>query len=212
MTAPSNDLPWLGRRADNKLLRGQVLPRARELLLDKQWFGVIPVAIAFCAAFSSSLAKDLVINDVALAQVSVASLSFGACVTGTVLSLTLSAERARAWATTRRNPTARFSNLSDLVFVFIWSAFCQLAVVFAAFAAIAVGGHRLIYVPNPGLGERVLLFADVLVTTYAFFQLVSVLRTLLQIGVVNIATYSGEHQANREQSEERTDSSAEHSR
>jgi hypothetical protein len=192
MSQSASDLPWLGRRVDNELLKGQIKPRLRALLLDRQWFVVVPVWLAFFLAMSSSLAKRVVIKDIALAQISVASLSFGACVTGLVLSLTLNTERATAWATTRR-PGAYFSNLSDLIFVFVWSALCQLAVIFSAFSSLIIGAGKNVYVRDESIGHRVLLAIAVFIATYAFFQLVSVLRSLIQIGVVTIVMASRAH-------------------
>ena len=185
MTTPTNDPVWLSRRKDNKLIAGQVAPRARSLVRDKQWWFIAPVWLVFYVLASQSQASALAIKDVALAEISMASLSFGACVTGLVLSLTINSDRSAKWARSGRAGSS-FSHLSDLIFVFAWSAMAQLVMLASAFTSLLLGSRSFVYVRDEAISHRILLAIAVLVACYAFFQLISVLRSLVQIGVVTI--------------------------
>lgn len=195
----NNDPPWRGRKRDAKLWSGQVRPRIRSIIFDKQWFFVLAISAVFVWLTFDGSAARLAVKDVATAQISLAALSFGACVTSLVLSLTLNRERAEGWALSPSSASG-FSALSQLVFVFCWSALSQLAVIVSAFLALVIGSKSYVYVPHESVGHRILVVLDIVVASYAFLQLLSVIRSLVQIGYVTIADIT--EQAHRQQSTE----------
>ncbi|WP_201732350.1 hypothetical protein [Acidithrix sp. C25] len=127
--------------------------------------------------------RDITSNLAATALI-FASISFGACLTGAVVALTVPSEKAREDWASRGLTNGSFSHFSDLMFVFTWSAICQLGVVGAAI------GLYLSEAPlSPATPEHVYLalpiFLEILgiVGVIAFAQLIAVVSTISQIAV-----------------------------
>jgi hypothetical protein len=130
---------------------------------------------------------DLQISSVSGAALGYAALSFGACVTGAVLALTLpSEERVRRLATTGKDDS-EFSHYSDLVFNFTWSAMAQLALVLAVAFAYLLGGDTPVWPANPRWSHVALLVVAVAVGVYSVIRLFSVLYTMSQVAAVVIS-------------------------
>lgn len=192
-TMSSNpSLPRFVHPSHKKFWRGQVLPRSRQVFWNKR------VAMSLTAAAIAPIVagvapvKDLGIQVLATAWLTYAALAFGACVTGAVLVLTLpSKEQTRIWATTARSDKATHSNLSDLLFVFTLSALLQLAVAATCGLAFVLGGDLPVWPDNVYVTHALLLSMSILLVAYALLQLIVVVRTISQIGVVLIAGING---------------------
>lgn len=178
------------QRRDLWLLRGQIAPRLGQLLW--QWAAGGAAAMAGLVTWRASALPfgRLAIIDVANGALTFASISTGACISALVLSLGLpGGDRLRRWARAPGSVAGK-SALSDLVFVLVWAALVQVALIAACAAAGILGGDLEVapkgMSPSHGLG----LFAALAVFFYALFELVIVVQTLVQVGVVMIAEES----------------------
>lgn len=127
---------------------------------------------------------DLKLADIATAVLTFATISFGACLTGAVLALTIPSDTQRHELSAQR-AEARFTDFSDLVFTFTWSAMSQLPLVLLAFATYGIGGtvhatHDL----GSHVPERVVLGTMAFVGVNAFLQLTTVVKTISQLAQV----------------------------
>ena len=169
----------------NNYLRGQVLPRRWKLLSDRHLYLSLVIALVGTSLSWALPIRDLRISEIAGLALAYSALSFGACVTGAVLALSVgSAEQRQRWATTFADGS-RFSSLSELVFVFTWAAMSQLAVVVAAGLGLVLGGELLVGPESPLKTHVLLLFSAYWIGTYAVLGLVTVVSTISQLGVVD---------------------------
>ena len=166
--------------------RGQVWPRRRGAFLNRRTAAATLAAIALSllltARSSTVPLASLHIDALASAGLAYAALAFGACITGSVLVLTLpSTRQISEWATTAKQGNAH-SRLSDLLFVFTFSAMLQLAVAMTCGFAFLLGGGGLVWPDNPR-PTHVLLFAlSTFVVLFSVQQLVAVVRTISTVG------------------------------
>lgn len=174
-------------RPHHRYWAGQVWPRRRQILLHRHvvWtVGFTALVVALCA---TQPVGDLQISSVSGAALGYAALSFGACVTGAVLALTLPSEdRVRRLATSG-NEGSEFSHYSDLVFNFTWSAVAQLALVVAVAFAYLLGGDTLVWPGTPLATHVALLVVAVAIGVYSVIRLFSVLYTMSQVAAVVIS-------------------------
>lgn len=164
--------------------RGQVWPRRSSLV--KHRHVLISLAVGSTVTFLAWRVPigDLRISTLATAGLGYAALSFGACITGSVLVLSLpSREQIRLWARTRLEGRTH-SNASDLLFVFTWAAAAQLGVVLTVCSAYLLGGDIAFAPSNPRLGHIVCVFISSCVAAYAFLCLSTVVSTISQVGTV----------------------------
>lgn len=177
----------VGPARDLRLFRGQVLPRLKELL--KHWApwtalilaGVIAVAAQYLPGGS------LKISEVAGVGFTFASIATGACVAALVLSLGLpGASRLRKWATYQGSTEGK-SALSDLVFVLAWAALAQIALIAVCVLAELFGAGLPVAPAGMIASHGVGLWLGLSVFLYALFELVVVVITLIQMGVLIIA-------------------------
>jgi hypothetical protein len=174
-------------QADLNFWRGQVWPRRESLLKDRHFWTSAVAAVILTAISWHLPLRRVPISTIALAALSYSAISFGACVTGTVLALTLpSAPQRRLWATTG-GAGSSFTHMSELLFVFTWSAVCQLAVVIAGACAYVLGGNGIVGPADPSWTDVILVGAFLFVAMYAVLHLFTVVGTLSQLGAVSIA-------------------------
>ncbi len=167
--------------------QGQVWPRRRQIFLHRHILISVVVTVVVVLLCASQPVGRLQISSVAGAALGYAALSFGACVTGAVLALTLpSEERVRRLATSGRKDSD-FSHYSDLVFNFTWSAMAQLILVLAVAFAYLLGGDTLVWPTNPLNSHIALLCIAVFTGAYSVIRLFSVLYTMSQVAAVIIA-------------------------
>lgn len=169
------------------LVRGQIVPRLPGLLRSAAFWSAIAASALLTSIAQHTPFSALPIKDVIDGTLTYASISLGACVSATVLALGLpGTERIRRWSRASGS-TPGMSLLSDLVFVLTWAALTQIALIIACVASLVLGGELPIapdqWKPTHAIG----LFAGSLTFFYALFQLIIVVQTLLQIGVVVIA-------------------------
>lgn len=169
----------------NNYLRGQVLPRRWKLLTDRHLYVSLAIALVGTSLTWTLPIRDLRISEIAGLALAYSALSFGACVTGAVLALSVGgAQQRQRWATTFADGS-RFSSLSELVFVFTWAAMSQLAVVVAAGLGLVLGGELVVGPEHPFKTHVVLLFTAYWIGAYALLGLVTVVGTISQLGVVD---------------------------
>lgn len=173
-------------RADLNLWRGQVWPRRWELL--RSWPPYVAIGFALVGTFVAPTLPggELSISAAAGAGLTFASIAIGACMASIVLSLGLpGATRLRRWS---RYPgvSEKKSALSDLIFVLVWAGIWQLLLLIVCALAFLFGGDGplapLAIAPTHSVG----LFIGLAVFAYAVFELLIVVSTLSQIGVVII--------------------------
>ena len=171
---------------DLHLFRGQVAPRWREILLSWVTFGAIGAGVASALVAPLLPVADLKISAIVSAGFTFASISMGACISGLVLSLALpGAERLRNWARLKGTTPGK-SALSDLIFTLAWAGLAQVALVITCVLATLLGGDLQVSPSNAWLSHRIGLAAGLLVFFYAVFELVVVIQTIMQIGVIVI--------------------------
>ncbi len=178
--------PFVDKR-HNRYWAGQVWPRRRDVLYNRRVVSALLLALAAPFVVDRTPVGELEIQLLASAGLAYAALSFGACITGAVLALTLpSRQQIQTWARTAKDG-AKHSNLSDLLFVFTWSALLQLAVAMTCGLAFVLGGSLTAWNADPKWTHIALLMLAVAVIVYAFEQLLVVVVTISQIGAVLIA-------------------------
>lgn len=173
-------------KRDLRLVRGQILPRLPKLLAS--W---VPVSAAlFGGALTFLLpqlpAASLPISSAVANGVTFASISMGACVSSLVLSLGLpGTRRLRRWAL-MKGDTKDKSALSDLIFVLVWAALAQIALLFVCIAAFVFGSDQPLAPQGMLPSHRLGLFIGLTAFFYALFELLVVVQTLSQMGVLII--------------------------
>ncbi len=127
----------------------------------------------------------------ATAAMTFASIAFAACLTGAVLALTVPTDEQRKhWSGTKKKGSS-FSHFSDLMFVFTWSAMCQIPVMgIGILVFIGAGSISNTGVVNISIPVRVSVGLLVVVGLYALLQLTAVVRTISQLAVVGAANHS----------------------
>jgi hypothetical protein len=174
-------------RKRNDYLRGQVMPRLGEL--TSTWRARVPIALGLLAGILLPffVTVDAKISDVAGVGINYAALSFGGCITGAVLTISLPSEtRVRRWAS-QRSKDGYFSAYNDLVFWLTWAALSQLAVLFASIVAVVIGGGEDLIPARAFLTHRLLLGLCLALFFYAAVQLLTLVGTISQMG--NIIDY-----------------------
>lgn len=176
-----------GAERDLRLVRGQIAPRLGQLVTSWPPYLALICGLALAVVLPGLPSANTPIAEVVGYGFTLASISVGACFSAIVLSLGLpGAERLRTWSR-RTGTTPDKSALSDLVFVLVWAALSQVALIVVCVLALAVGGPY----PLAPAGQAPTHFAGLLVGIsvffYAVFELVIVVQTLSQVGVVIIA-------------------------
>lgn len=172
---------------DLRLVRGQILPRWRQVV--RTWETLIAAVPAILlASFSQFLpSAELPIDSIAYLGFTFAAISTGAGFSAIILSLCLpGADRLHRWSNqpgTLENKSA----LSDLVFVLVWSTLIQVSLVACCALATAFGGDLSFAPPGMSNVHRISIGAGMFVFFYAIVELVIVVQTLCQVGVVIIA-------------------------
>jgi hypothetical protein len=187
-------------RERNGYIRGQVKPRVSAIALTpRAWIPVV-VGILLGVGLPFFVTVDVEISDLASVGINYAALSFGGCITGAVLAVSLPSERrVRSWASARyRN--GYLSRYGDLVFWLTWAAISQLAVLFVSIVAVVAGGDEHVIPADAYLSHRLLLGFSIAVFFYAVGQLLTLVGTLSQLGnVIDFVEWKAaeKEQANR---------------
>ncbi len=180
-------MPDPPRRRDNPndFWSCQVWQRSRKLI---SWRGgIVAVGVGVVAALLIPRAanEQPLVSDLAATALTFASISFGACLTGAVLALTVPSKDQRDYWSRSGLPGSRFSHFSDLIFVFTWSAMSQLAVVGASVGLyLAEASPTTVSTQHAGIALRVVLAILGAVGVNAVLQLTTVVKTISQLGVV----------------------------
>jgi hypothetical protein len=171
----------------NHYWRYQVRHRRRKLVSWRRLVLIIIVTAAAVLWLPRDVNGNLQLADMATAILTFAAISFGACLTGAVLALTIPSDaQRRELAAHKVSVDSRFTDFSDLVFTFTWSAMCQLPLVLLALVAYFVGGS--IRIPSGHFGghlpELVVLGLMAVAGVNAFGQLTTVVKTISQLAHV----------------------------
>ena len=179
-------MPDPPRRRDNlnHFWSCQVWGRRRKLL---SWGrGIVAAAVGVVAALliPRIANEQALVSDLAATALTFASISFGACLTGAVLALTVPSKDQRDYWSQSGLPGSRFSHFSDLIFVFTWSAMSQLAVVGASVGLyLAEAPPTTIPTQHVDIALRVCLGILGAVGVNAVLQLTTVVKTISQLAV-----------------------------
>lgn len=181
------------KNKDLHFLQGQVWPRRRELLRSKSfWLALVIAPIATMLVFQSP-GGSIPISEAASAGLTFSSISFGACFSATLLAIGLpGAQRIKNWSTASGSVDGK-SVLSDLIFVLVWAALSQVALVITCSLALIMGGNIPTAPLSPLLTHTLLLSISLFVFIYAILELLIVVQTISQIGVVIIAEENRRH-------------------
>lgn len=169
----------------------QVWQRRRRLSSWPRAICAIMAGLAAALLVPRAGNEQALVPDLAVTALTFASISFGACLTGAVLALTVPSKDQRDHWSLASLPGSSFSHFSDLMFVFTWSAMSQLAVVGAA-----VGLYLFESPPAPAGKQHVYaalkVFLGILgvVSINAILQLTAVVKTISQIAVVGTKSES----------------------
>ena len=174
--------------AEDKLNRfwGCQVWRRRKRLITVQR-AAVAVAVGGLAAYVLPTAgnQTTLVSQLGFTALTFATISFGACLTGAVLALTVPSEDQRSALSGSSLPGTDFSHFSDLIFVFTWSAMSQLAVTGAAVGLYLVAASaRPSPRPHVDLGIRIFLGVLGSVSVYAVGQLTAVIKTISQLANV----------------------------
>lgn len=173
--------------APARFWRGQVWPRRSRVIIHWHILLAVLVAITVTAAASRLPLGDLQISTIAGSLLAFASLSFGACITGAVLVLTLPQDTVIEALVRRRREGESFTHYSDLVFSFAWSAAVQLTLVVIVGGMFLLGGDGSVWPDNVPASHTVLVFLAAAVSAYSVIRLFNVVSTLSALSVVVVA-------------------------
>jgi hypothetical protein len=174
-------------KADLKFVRGQILPRSHELLGSWAPYAAFVSGLALALALPALPAANMHIMDAAGYGLTFASISMGACFSAIVLSIGLpGTNRLRLWSL-RKGATPGKSALSELIFVLVWAALWQVFLIITCVIAIAFGGDYPLGAPSGAYPHMVSLILGLWIFFYAVYELLIVVQTLTQVGVMIIA-------------------------
>jgi len=172
---------------DLRLFRGQIKPRLRTIAVSPNTIAslLLGLLIPWIAQFTPG--GQLSISNLVNIGFTFASLSIGVCTSALILTFALPGEaRLKKWSQLE-GETSKFSALSDLIFVCAWSALAQMAVICVCILATLFGGDLPVAPPHMTLTHQTALSLATAVFIYALGQLVLIVQTLVQVGVVVIA-------------------------
>jgi hypothetical protein len=161
----------------------EIVPRAASLCRSSSlWLALAIGAMATCGKLMGLRSEGTVVG-LANVATTYAAISFGFCVSGLSLVLSCSRSSFTSRLVATRAEKAKFNALSDLIFVFSWTAIVHWVLLILAFVTTAfvdpgtkiVGGNASV-VMLIGIGLGVALFS------YAILEFLSVLITLSQFG------------------------------
>jgi len=155
--------------------------------------GILAVVIGLAAAFLIPRIgnEQALVSDLAATSLTFASISFGACLTGAVLALTVPSKVQRDDWSQSSLPGSPFSHFSDLVFVFTWSAMSQLAVVGASVGLyLTEAPPTTIATQHVDVALQIFLGILGAVGINAVLQLTAVVRTISQLAVTSASAKS----------------------
>lgn len=162
--------------------RGQILPRLKYILKHPA-FIVSVVSAGAIAIFVDKLPlAGIKIYNLAETGLTFSSISLGVCFTTAALTLGLPGhQRLSRWSNTD-GELPDSSVFTDLLFVVVWSALCQLALILTCTLAIIFGGELHVFPASSGRLQRVMIFSSSLVFFYSLAELFLVLLTFSQLG------------------------------
>lgn len=171
---------------DLKLLRGQVMPRGRQLIVSWVPLAALLAGAGLAIALPELPSASMQISTVAGYGFTFASIAMGACMSALVLSIGLpGARRLRQWSLLS-GATPGKSALSDLIFVLVWAAIAQIGLTLVCVCALAFGADLPVAPKGMLPSHAVSLGIGFAVFFYSVFELVVVIQTLSQIGVLII--------------------------
>ncbi len=191
----SNPQPW--SRDQVHLVRGQIAPRLRGVLLQLRVLIASVLGLLLAVAAPRLPLKDVAVSELAGAGLAYAGLSVSACLTGAVLAISLPSQQARTWAVTPTQPGGRFSHYSELIFNFVWSGLLQLAVAAMAVAGYVFGGNQNVLPPDPWPINYLWIGLAFSLFVYALTQLLTIFATVAQVGHVLIVQYNADLRRDR---------------
>jgi hypothetical protein len=182
------------RRRDNlnNFWSCQVWQRRGELVSFRRGLFAVVLGLAAALLIPQISNEQALVSNLAATALTFASISFGACLTGAVLALTVPSKDQREHWSQSGLPGRPFSHFSDLMFVFTWPAMSQLAVVGASVGIyLAEARPTTISAQHVGLPLHIFLGILGVVGINAVLQLTAVVKTISQLAVVGATPQSG---------------------
>jgi hypothetical protein len=176
---------------DLRLFRGQIAPRLKSIILSVNSFCSFALAVIVSFIAPHVPGGQLPISSLVNIGFTYASLATGVCVSALILTFALPGEtRLRRWAKLEGETEGK-SALSELIFVCAWSALAQLGVLATCILATLFGGDIPVAPSGATALHQIGLASGLTSFFYASGQLIVVIQTLVQVGVVVIAEESG---------------------
>jgi hypothetical protein len=171
---------------DLRLVRGQIFPRRSTLVKAWAFWLAILAGVAFATSADRLPIASIKISEAVTDGFAYASITLGACFSAIVLSLGLpGTERLRRWSVLDGAVKGK-SALSDLIFVLVWAALAQILLILTCVFALIFGGDISLAPKGMWPSHRIGLFLGSSFFFYAVFELVTVVQTLSQMGVIII--------------------------
>lgn len=174
-------------RRDLRIFRGQVWPRRKLIIQSPVLIAAVPTGVVLAVVVPWLPSSALKISEATSVGFTYASISTGVCITALILALGLPGEERLAKWSKKESRTPNKSQLSELIFVFLWAALWQIGVLITCILALLFGGDLPLAPPGMIPTHWAGLAMSLIVFFYALFLLVTVLQTLLQMSVVIIS-------------------------
>lgn len=169
---------------DFKLFRGQVLPRWKLIICSWHVKASLALSILMTLLIPHLPFSILKVNEVATIGLSFSSISLGGCFTACVLALALPGEeRIQKWPRAK-GEIKRSSDYSDLIFVLVWSSLAQFSLIITCVVALLAGGTNMVYPPAAPFYQYLSIGTAALIFNYAALELLTVINTLMRVGIV----------------------------
>lgn len=172
------------RDSATRFFGGQLRPRIFRIVFHwTMYWSVGVTGVVYLSALCTTFG-EVPIDSIRTNLTAYAALSFGASVSGALLVLTLPAREFVQILSSHRLRHSERSSYSDLMFVFTWSAFTQLATIVVVLGMYAFGGTHSTMPEGARATHHVLFVAAAFVIVYSLFRLVVVVSTLSQVARV----------------------------
>lgn len=166
------------------LFEGQIAPRIGLIAFHKIAISSLIISILLGAFIDHFPVANTQISTLSNIGFTFSSLSLGACFATAALCLSLPGEgRLSKWAKTPGEIEGS-SALSDLIFVIVWAAVCQIFLVLVCTLALILGGTYTVFPDSAGLLQRILISFSAFTFFYSLGELLIVISTVSQLGIV----------------------------
>lgn len=165
-----------------RFLRSAARPRWKEIILTQETLIAVAVGVLAYKESVTIFSHSAKLSDLTIGFVGYAAIALGFCVGGVTIALTLPESFVSKLA--KLEISEKEGNaLSDLLFVFIWTAFVHWVSIVTALLLLLFFGHiEATDLVNAGVLPRVFLACTVSLAAYTLTQFLITTLTLWQVG------------------------------